>query len=111
MGFPKTQPAVLDALIKNAGKPVSLNDLKRATGFHEGQIQAAIRNLIAADQPIKIVMKAQVWQYNGTPEPETEPENGPASGDVWEVIGRSKNGKIILRDGTGLLFVAEPMDV
>lgn len=111
MGSPKTQPRCLEFLTSHPGKPVSARDLSAYTGFTAGQVQAAVRNLIASGYPIKVIMRAQVWQYEPEPETVPEPETGPASGDVWEVIGRSKNGKIILRDGSGILYGAEPLDV
>lgn len=109
MGTPKTRPAILAYLIKHAGKPVMVDDIMKSTGFTLTQVQSQMRNMITDGLPIITLAKAQIWQYNGQPEP--EPETHDVNGDVFEGIGRTKSGAIIVRDMNGILYVCREMDV
>lgn len=111
------RPAVMAYLVKHTGKPVQVNDLVSATGFSLTQIQAAMRNLIRDDAPVRVIHRARIWVYDPEPktepktEPETEPETEDVTDEIFEGIGRTRSGAIIVRDGKGILYVAREMDV
>jgi hypothetical protein len=102
-------------MAKNSGKPVTLEDLRNATGFTATQVQSQMRNLIKDGQPITALVKAQMWKYEPTTEPEPEPVN-PDERDVtnivYEGIGRTGAGAIIVRDvDTRTLYVLRELDI
>lgn len=104
---------VVAHLAKNAGKPVTAEELMSSTGLSLTQIQAQMRMMIADGQPVTVIARARVWVFS--PEPETEPETvtepGDPSGEIFEGIGRTRSGAIIVRDGNGVLYVAREMDI
>lgn len=104
---------VVAHLAKHAGKPVTANEIMTATGLSLTQVQAQMRMIIADGQPVTVVSRAQVWVFN--PEPEAAPEDetapGDPTGEIFEGIGRTRSGAIIVRDGNGVLFVLREMDL
>lgn len=114
MGSPLTRPAIMAHLVKNAGKPVTLEDLTNVTGFTATQVQSQMRNLIKDGQPVTALVKAQIWKYEPVPEP--EPVKNPDERDVTDIvcegIGRTSAGAIIVRDvDTRTLYVLRELDI
>jgi hypothetical protein len=115
MGSALTRPAVMAHLVKHAGKPVTLEDLTSVTGFTATQVQSQLRNLIKDGHPVSVLVRAQIWKYEPTTEPEPEPVN-PDERDVtnivYEGIGRTGAGAIIVRDvDTRTLYVLRELDI
>lgn len=111
MGSPKTRPAVIAHMAKSGGKPVTLEDLVKATGFTVNQIQSQMRNLIKDGQPITVLDKAQMWKWTGDAEPKRERDTSDVSGLIYEGVGRASSGAIIVRDEQGTLFVLKEVQI
>lgn len=116
MGSPLTRPAIMAHLVKYSGKPVTLEDLTNATGFTVTQIQSQMRNLIKDGQPITVLVRAQIWKYEPVTEPEPEPVKNTDERDVtnmvYEGIGRTSAGAVIVRDvDTRTLYVLRELDI
>lgn len=100
-------------LLRNAGQPVTADELQAATGLSIIQIQSQMRNMVKEGEPVTVVSRARIWTYQPEPEPEPEDETNPddPTGEIYEGIGRTRAGKVIVRDGNGVLFILEDLDL
>ena len=105
------RPALMSHLIRNAGKPVQVEDLTSITGVELTQIQAAMRNIILSGEPVRTIVRARVWVYEPETGTEPEPDTADPTGEIFEGVGRTRSGAIIVRDGNGVLYVAREMDL
>lgn len=112
MGSPKTRPAIMKVLVKTNGKPVTLEDLMKATGFSATQVQSQMRNLIKYGYPVEVLDKAQMWKYTGDVEPVPATDERAVTDMVFEGIGRTASGAILARDvDGGTLYVLRELDI
>lgn len=116
MGGKRTTPAVLDYLLQNPGKTLSLPALARATGLTSGQVQSAVSNLRRKAEfvnAIEVLQRGQMWRYNAAePTPADSAGDGLLlrPGDTLEIVGRAPaSGDLIARDAEQILFRVMPL--
>lgn len=108
---PTIRPIVVAYLLKHAGKPVTALDMARDTGLTLEQIQGQMRYIIADGLPVQVITRAQIWKYEPESETAPEPEPEDVTGELFECIGRTRSGTPVVRDGNGVLYLAQVMDV
>lgn len=112
-------------MIKNPGRVIHLDELLNETKFTEPQIIAALNKWRNTRVPnrLQVVLPGKAWQYNETvPDTVDEPKPpvvghvirnyGPrdtTDGVVFERLGSTNTGDLILRDTNGTLYTAKTM--
>jgi len=100
---------VLKVLTDMAGKPVHVDTIVQRTDLTPTQIKAGMNHAVKDGLPIKVIQPANVWMFIGEdPKIDDQPDN--RTGEVWEVIGHSKTGAVVLRDEDGILYRATEME-
>lgn len=66
-----------------------------------------MRDMVKNGQPVTVLHRGRVWKYDAVPEPEAEKPD--VCGNLYEAIGRSSTGAVIVRDNEGLLYVLKPI--
>ncbi len=100
----------LKVLTDLAGKPVHVDTLMERTNLSAVQIKAAMNHAVKDGLPIKVISTATVWQFAGTVEPLKDDEPDNRTGELWEVVGHTKSGMVMLRDEVGILYRATEME-
>jgi len=97
---------VLEYLHQRPGEEVFLNDVQTAAkeaghDWTTKQLQTAFSNLIAdrSGAGITCVVRGRSWRY-------APAEKGK---QLFEEIGRAKDGRVVIQDDEGNLFVATPL--
>lgn len=101
--------------IKNEeGRPCHVDDIATATGYTPKQIRGAINGKRHEDPTwhhiLKNVVRGHIWSWNMLYDP-TKPvtsESDPEK-NLYEQIGVTKNGDLILQDEDGNLFRASEL--
>lgn len=99
-------------MTKRTGEVCFLRDIVTETGFTADQVQAAVWHLVKHNgEAINIVTRGQSWRYTGA-DTATEPEPADSLvGTVFECIGTSKNGAILVRGEDGNLYVLRELEI
>lgn len=105
MGSAATSPKVLDYLYRNANVHVHAMDIVRDTGLTLLQVQGAIGNLRRTKgMDIETIIAGQVFVLH------TKNEAAKVNGKrVFEELGTTKDGRLIIQDADGNLFEAKEM--
>lgn len=100
MGAPATRPAVLEWLHRNANIQVHVKDIAKDTGLSIEQVQGALGNLRRENGlNIETILRGQLVIFHSVPE---KPE--PIGKRVFEEIGVTKDGRIVIQDVDGKLY-------
>lgn len=126
---------VADYLVRNAGRTVPVGELQKETGFTTQQIASAVQNWRdkpGVRDRLVIDIPGRAWRWTDTPPaprdtthrngaantehprpptvtvPDKPPPapTGPAAPLMFEHIGQSVTGTLILRDDNGKLYTA-----
>lgn len=99
---------VLEYLHQRPGEEVFLNDMRLAAkeagrDWNETQIRTAMSNLMASSfgTGVNVVVRSRSWRYS--------PNGGSAGKLLFEEIGRARDGRVVIQDDEGNLFVATPL--
>lgn len=107
---PRVQGSVLTYVHNHPGKSIRIEDLVKATGFTATQVQAVMLRL--SHDParrITVIQRGSLWRYDPEPEAVTEPQD--VNGNIYEAVGRSATGAIIVRDNDDVLYVLKPIKI
>lgn len=106
------RPDVLRFLVRRTGEICFLKDIVTETGFTERQVQSCIAHLIEEGVPITVETRARAWRYMPEPmlEAKREPEHKPEDDDVFERVGVTRSGKIIVRGDSSTLYVLHELE-
>lgn len=119
---------VMEHFARNAGEEVTLADLVEATGAEARQVRTAINGIRSdhgferIDFPIEIIERGEVWfhdpetkaqvkEYNRNAKVEeatVEAEEAVDPG-MFEFVGMTKDGDMVVRDGEGILYKTEQL--
>lgn len=105
------RPDVLRFMTKRPGEIVFLRDMVMETGFTERQIQSCIGHMREEGVPIVVETRGRAWRYAPNHETATEPEHKPEDDDVFERVGTTKSGKIIVRGDSATLYVLHELEI
>lgn len=100
---------LMEYFAKRTGEYVYANDLMKATSLSLDQIQGNINNLIRDDKlgklnfPIEVITRGQIWVHRPAPA-KVEPVQHERR--VFEELGWTKRGTLIIQDEKGTLFEA-----
>lgn len=113
MGYEGTRGRVMEYLITRKEEDVTLDKIMRGTGLTKSQIQHQMNKLINLEYPIKVLVRGQIWRYEEKPESEVKETANTTTpvGSLWECIGMTKKGDPILKDESGILYVAKELDI
>ena len=100
----------MSVLTDMAGKPVHLDTIVKRTDLTKTQVQAAMNHAVKDGLPITVISKATVWRLDALPESLKEDQPDNRTGEVWEVVGHTKSGMVLLRDEDGILYRATEME-
>lgn len=116
MGSPRTTPQVLDYLIDNPGRVVCRQQIAEATALSAQQIRSAVQNLrVRSGENIEVVIHGESWIWRpreveeaatATPEPAAPVSAAPAQRRVFEQIGTTRSGDLVIQDEDGSLYRA-----
>lgn len=105
MGGSPTTPRVLAVLnTKFNGKAVTLDQLTKATGLTNGQVQHVMARLVADENiTCSVVTRGRMWKYGGIAG--TDDENA-VTDTLFEVVGVSAkdNDTVVRGDVSGKLY-------
>lgn len=105
--------AVLTFFEKNPGMAIYVEDLVKDTGYTRTQIQASIYNLIKSGlYDLTSEAHGQIWRYRGLKResPRYSEENKRSNGRrLFEEVGSTKKGTIVIQDEKGNLFEANEL--
>lgn len=113
MGYKATRGKVVEYLLARKEEDVTLAAIMRATNLTKTQVQHQMNRLVNLEYPIRVIVRGQVWRYlEIIPTQEPEPEvRDTVVGSLWECIGVTKKGDPIMKDESGILYVAKELDV
>lgn len=101
MGAPRTSDKVLKYFHDNKDVQVNINEMVATLGLEKSQIQNAVNNLKSRYRTnIDTVLTGNIWVFRSG-----VPEIKPGS-IVYEQIGVSSNGVIVIQDENGKMFKA-----
>lgn len=111
-----------DYLIANQDRTVHLDELVRETQYTPSQILAALNKWKQnrAGEQLRVIVPGRAWRYSDDPpapsEQDIQPERPPApagrnagDGRVFEHLGATAGGALILRDNNNVLYTAKEM--
>jgi hypothetical protein len=109
----QVRPDVLRYLVRRTGEICFLKDIVTETGFTERQVQSCIAHMREEGVPIVVETRARAWRYTADHETATTPKNAhrPEDDDVFERVGTTKTGKIIVRGDSGTLYVLHELEI
>lgn len=106
--------AVFEHLHANPGIEVTVHELSRATGFDARRVQNAIsylRNGVhGRDLKIDVLVSGSTWRYMPGKPAEVASEPAPTGRRVFEEVGPTASGDIIIQDTKGALYRARLLD-
>jgi hypothetical protein len=101
--------AIVKYFEEHPNTPVYLSDICNATGFTGLQVQSCMSHIIRENKkgnnvfPLDIVQQAQIWEHRtGWVSEEAASNNGT----MFELVGQTKDGDVVIRDKSGVLFKA-----
>jgi hypothetical protein len=100
-----TSPKLATVFLKNPGQDLGLNFLVRQSGLTESQVKSSAYTLLkngklpGLHQPIQGV---HVWRYEPPRSAQID-----AVGEVYECIGQTAQGQLLVRDSDGTLYVLQ----
>lgn len=97
---------VLACLLEYKSQTVTLAQICKATNLTEAQVQHTVSNLRNGKKDlytISTVLRGRAWRLVDAPTQETQGKR------VFEEIGTTKDGRIVIQDSEGSLFIAIPM--
>lgn len=120
MGAPRTTPQVLEYLMNHPGLVVYRRQIVEATGLDESQVRNAILNLRnRTGENIEVVMHGASWIWRPRPgvdygmgptpaatEPTAPVSAAPAQRRVFEQIGTTRSGDLVIQCEQGNLYRA-----
>jgi hypothetical protein len=98
---------LMEYFTKNVGQYVYINDLTKSTGLKVDQVQGNINNIIRdhklgkLDFPITIITRGQIWIYKPS-----DKRSSTTDKRMFEELGKTKRGTLVLQDEQGNLFEA-----
>jgi hypothetical protein len=104
------QTKVIDYLELRKSTPVSLPVIAKAVGEDEKTTQQAISRLVHRNiAHIDVITRGHVWIYhglNGADRFEFAKPKENRRGDLFECIGETKDGSLVLEDAAGKIYRA-----
>jgi hypothetical protein len=113
MGYTHTRTPILRYFSANPSRPITVEEIEKATGLNRVQIQGSIRNIITAGFPVFVIKSGTVWQYIGQDTKEDESSEPQIKvGQIMEIIAMIPGGdKILIKSEDGFLYVAHPFTI
>lgn len=117
---PVVAPKVYEVLAKNIGLPVSVDDIVKETGLDRERVINGFTTLRARGFQVEGVIKGSLYRLTAlapVPKeakrevyevPEPEPVRTPIK-RMFEEIGVTRDGVVIIQDDEGTLFKAEEL--
>lgn len=105
---------ILQVLTRSPGEVVYVQDIASHAKVTEQQVKSALAPSRLAKYPIRIdvVVNGKAWRYMGDRSPQVpEPAETPTVAEkrIFEEIGTTKSGQLIIQDMDGNLFRAEEL--
>ena len=105
--------ALMRAFESSGGRTVHLAELVKATGFEEAVIQRGVVNLRKRpewERSLAVIVRGQAWRYAASPAMAARVvKRAELDGLIFEAIGVSQDGDLILQCVDGRLFRACPL--
>lgn len=102
---------IVGCLEKNDGKQVSIQQLAQNTGLNKSQIINAMWRLVNNGANIEVISHGTLWIYHAEakkiplPAVTEVPSTGQLKiGMVFELIGRSPSGHLIIKSEDGIVY-------
>lgn len=112
MGSPNIRNSVYDVLKAMEGEEVSLSIIIEQTGHTRDQIITALNNMRrVSGLPVQPVVRGYSYRLGKETEANEAPANNtpPTTKRVFEEIGVTRIGTIIIQDNTGNIYKAEEL--
>lgn len=108
MARPSFRPAILQYLEAHEGDQVYLERMAAAIGATRKQTQQAVSNLREdlPDIPIRVIVAGNVWVYDRA---WRQPDAVKPTRRMFEEIGPTKSGDILIQDQDGAIYRAVEM--
>lgn len=125
MGHPTIRTDILKVLTDRPGMVVYVDEIVEQTGFTKKQIQAVIGSLLKSNvQGLSIAVHGNAWTYspvNGNvwvdnptapvgPPVKTTPRKKKVEPRIFEEVGHTKSGELMIRDQNMTLYFAKEME-
>lgn len=102
----QVQPAVWAYLTAHKDEQLWRDDIAAETGFTGEQVSQCVWGLITRKKlPIKVLLRGQSWVYSPH-EPETKVVAQPVEPRLFDEIGATRDGTLIIQDVNGTLYRA-----
>lgn len=99
----RMQDAILAVFLENKNQAVTLNQLTHQTGLEASKVQSNVNNLKNSKRDhftIETITRGQIWILRDSPEKPTPGKR------IFEEIGPTRDGAIVIQDGDGNLYKA-----
>lgn len=104
MGYTIVYPKLLEFFNKHVGEIVNVTDIAKTIEVTEKQIKGAVNTLLGHGHNIESVSRGTAYIYRGMKQ---EIKPAAVSRRLFEEIGVSKSGAIVIQDADGNLYKAE----
>lgn len=102
-----TSPEVLKYIQEQQGEYVYVDTVCKDLGLERAQVQGAISNLRNRhNQPIEVVQKGTIWRWK----PNAENEKSKNYKRVFEEVGATRTGAVVIQDEDGNLYKAVELE-
>lgn len=106
MGAPRTTDKILDYLVSRPGQVVYRGQISEATGLDAEQVKHAVSDLrTRIGENITTVTRGASWIWRPR-QAETPVSAAPAARQMFEQIGTTKGGDLIIQSDAGTLYRA-----
>lgn len=102
------KPKVMEHFKRVPGVPQFVGDLSKQFGATEHQMQECIAGILRTNSMpgLTVEVRARSWIYRPQATPQDTPSNGKR---MFEEIGETRDGSIIIQDESGGLYRAQEL--
>lgn len=105
MGYMLLYPVLLEYLTKRPGEVLNTADIARDIKATESQVKGAVKTLLGHGHDIESVSRGNAYIYRGLKQEIKTAKKSDKR--IFEEIGQSKSGAIVIQDAEGNLYKAE----
>lgn len=104
MGYTLLYPQLLEYFTKHIGEILNTNDIAKDLKVADKQVKGAVNTLLGQGHDIDSVSRGNAFIYRGLKQ-EIKPSK-PTSRRMFEEIGMTKSGALVIQDTEGNLYKA-----
>ncbi len=109
VGRKAVQPFVLEELLKHPGEVIYIDDLAKNLGLLTQSVQNVTSQILQKRDDIEIEIRGRAWRYNPNKKKEDETKKKETGKRLFEEIGLTKSGHIVIQDDHGAIYLANEL--